>query len=129
MKKMNVASLFYKPNKNLAGLSEADAAIVANAEANTAVANIAMVGNAASLAGGAAVYTRVLAKTGSTHKATGFACFAVGLGSYATDKFSRKVGMTVFHREKARLMQPAPVDETVNETCDDYVVIGDPDVE
>ena len=124
MKKINMAGLFYKKNKDVCGCLEGDAAIIANAEANEAVANITATGTAVSLGGGAVVYAHTLSKTGNRKKATGLACFTVGVGLMVTDKISRRVGYKVFTEEKARMMRP--IAYTVdNETVADET----PDVE
>ena len=124
MKKFDVTSMFYKKDRNVCGMTEGDAIIVASAEAAEAVANVAAAGTAVTLGGSAVVYAHTLSKTGNKHKAVGFACFAAGVGSIVTDKVSRKVGRKVFNQEKARLMRPtAPVNEAVaDETLDvEYV--------
>ena len=123
MKKIDMTAMLYKQNRKLAGLNEIDAAIVANAEAAEAVANVTAIGTSATLTGSLAIYARTLVKTGSNKKATGLACFAAGVGSVVTNKVSRAIGKTVFARETVRLMQPAGVEDETNEnpSYDDFV--------
>ena len=121
MKKFEICNLFYKKDRNVCGMSEGDAIIVASAEAAEAVANVAAAGTAVTLGGSAVVYAHTLSKTGNKHRAVGLACFAAGLGSVVTDKVSRKVGRKVFTEEKARLMRSTAPTAGEDPSYDDFV--------